>query len=425
MKLWFGMTVMLGAGFSVSVLGQIDVSGEVGRPTEAQNAWQAWKAGNIEEAHRYATSLLKLPQLEPDARHLLFLTSFVMGEYEKALGHYEKIGEDYERRGELDEPVLDAYLHLGRYAEAERFARGRNMPDWRVQTLANRRANPLKVRLSEVSIIPYAEHPLSPYFPAFKSEINETQVIAHMDTGGTFLIMGPERAKRLGIKLVEAGEGYHGATKVPLSCGIAKRFQLGDAVLENVPVGALASLTGPQDFVIFGTNVLQQFLSTLDYPNQRLILSPRDKPEQHDRHLAMLPAERVRVPFYMWGDHYMFARGAVGEHKGLNFFIDSGLVALFPSGEGGLQQAAFSTSREKYVGWGFDEGKLGGPFVSHLPLALGSLSQSKLLLLPGKVGDRDFGGVRIDGLLSHAFLKQYAWTLDFAERDYVFSSKSD
>ncbi len=109
----------------------------------------------------------------------------------------------------------------------------------------------------------------------------------------------------------------------------------------------------------------------------------------------------------------------------MNIFIDSGLVSLHPDGKGGLRQAAFETSRDKFIGWGFDQNKLSGPVESHLPLALGPLSQSKLMVLPGKVGDRDFGSVRIDGLLSHAFLKQYTWTLDFVERDYVFSSKSD
>jgi hypothetical protein len=31
-----------------------------------------------------------------------------------------------------------------------------------------------------------------------------------------------------------------------------------------------------------------------------------------------------------------------------------------------------------------------------------------------------FGGVRIDGLLSHAFTQRYAWTLDFDRRVYSF-----
>jgi hypothetical protein len=31
------------------------------------------------------------------------------------------------------------------------------------------------------------------------------------------------------------------------------------------------------------------------------------------------------------------------------------------------------------------------------------------------------GGISIDGLISHAFLKEYVWTLDFDRMRYVFS----
>ena len=63
-------------------------------------------------------------------------------------------------------------------------------------------------------------------------------------------------------------------------------------------------------------------------------------------------------------------------------------------------------------------------FESDLPLALGALKQEGLLMLPrGKVGTGSFGGVRMHGLLSHAFLSRYAWTLDFGARTYVFCSE--
>ncbi|MHC4153050.1 MAG: hypothetical protein ACYSSP_13280 [Planctomycetota bacterium] len=34
--------------------------------------------------------------------------------------------------------------------------------------------------------------------------------------------------------------------------------------------------------------------------------------------------------------------------------------------------------------------------------------------------DRSFGGVRIDGLISHAFLSKYSWTIDFDKHEYIF-----
>ena len=43
-----------------------------------------------------------------------------------------------------------------------------------------------------------------------------------------------------------------------------------------------------------------------------------------------------------------------------------------------------------------------------------------LALAREKVPASSLGGVRIDGLLSHAFLKNYSWTLDFDKHRYIF-----
>ena len=426
MKSWKVLTI-LGCGINGltgATSGQVGETGQNAAEPYAA-AWEAWQKGEIGLAARLAGDRKSPGGMTDKGRHLRFLTAYVSGDYEDALAHYKQIGIDYERRSDLKQPVLDGLLHLGRYADAESFAREHKMPEWRVEQLGRLREHPLKASLTELTVIPYAAHPLADYFPAFPAELNATELTVHVDTGGTFLIMGKDRAKRLGIEIKTAGKGYHGATPVDMFVGLADSFRLGDAELKNVPVAVLASLSGPQDFVIFGTNVLQQFLSTLDYPNRRLILSPRGDAAQRTRHLAMLPKQRTRVPFYMWGDHYMFARGAVGRHKGLNFFIDSGLVSLHPGGAGGMRQAAFTTSMANLTAWGFAEDDLAkGVVESHLPVALGPLAQTNLLIVPGKVGTTPFGGVQMHGLLSHAFLKRYTWTLDFVKREYVFSGDS-
>lgn len=178
--------------------------------------------------------------------------------------------------------------------------------------------------------------------------------------------------------------------------------------------------TGAQDFVIFGTNVLQRFLSTVDYPSGRLILSERGNAEAERAHRALLDGEAIEVPFYMWGDHYMFARGGVGARRDLTWFIDSGLVSLHPDGRGAVRQAALIGARADYAEWGVDPSRVKDVFELPLPLSLGPLEQGGHLVLARDDGPpaRDLGGVRIDGLLSHAFLSRYAWTLDFDRRVY-------
>jgi hypothetical protein len=44
-----------------------------------------------------------------------------------------------------------------------------------------------------------------------------------------------------------------------------------------------------------------------------------------------------------------------------------------------------------------------------------------LSVAPGRTAPWSrFGGVTIDGLLSQAFLAEYAWTLDFDRHEYTF-----
>lgn len=391
----------------------------------SDKAWQAWRDGNVDEAKSLAAQILSSGGASGEARHLLRLTSFVMVDYEGVIVHCQDIEPSYSRYQELDDPVLNAYLHLGRYADAECFARDRGIAPWRCEVLARWRENPLKAHLSNLTVVPFAEHPLSEFFPGFEVELDGQKVVAHMDTGGTFLFMSPTRAKELGIEVMPGGEGqFHGNREgVPMSHGIVGSFRLGEAVLENVPVIAIPTLVEQQDFIIFGTNVLQQFLSTLDYPSQRLILSPPGDSNQRLNHLAMLPRDHVEIPFYMWGDHYMFARGGVGAHQQLNFFIDSGLVSFHPDASGRRRQAAFVAPRDAFSEWGVDPAEVEkGVFELPLPLSLGPLQQTGLIVIAkdGKWGH--FGGVRIDGLLSHAFLKRYVWTLDFPNIRYIFST---
>jgi len=390
-------------------------------------AWKAWQNGDISQAAEIAAKLAETKSAAPAGQHILFLKAFVTGKYEEALGIYKKIDPAYPKYAELDNVVIDAFRHLGRFPEAEKFAQSRGKEKHVLELLKMLKENPLKVTLDKLTVIPFAKGQLHEFFPDFEVILNGEKVTVHIDTGGTFLHMAPARAEKLGIKLIPGGKAKHGSRSVDIYHGIAKTFRIGDALFENVPVGALASLVGQENFIIFGTSILQQFLSTLDYPNKRLILSPRDNSQLRKDHLALLPADEVKIPFYMAGDHYMFVRGGVGEHRDLNFFIDSGLVSLHP-GKGGIRQAAFTAPPNSFIRWGFKPEEVEKKvFDSHLPLSLGPLEQEGHLVLAGKE-EKDswgkFAEVRIDGLLSHAFLKHYAWTIDFNKRIYIFSSQA-
>ena len=384
--------------------------------TEA--GWNAWEAGDIDRAKLLATK-----SKTADGLHLLILCNSVKGQYDKTLEHYARIETSYARYEELDQTVVNAYLHLGKYDKAKSFAESRKLDQTTQKVLAKRAAMPMKVRLDSVSEIQFVSVPtgqidLTDFFPGFSATINTHHVRAHIDTGGTFLHMNPKRASNLGIQLIEAGVGHHGNTPVKTFFGIADQFRIGNVEIENVPVIALPSLSDGQDFVIFGTNILEHFLATLDYPKKRMILSLRENAKQRQKHLGMLTDKSMEMPFYLWGDHYMFARGGVGDHK-TNFFIDSGLVRIVPNPKGtGLAQVGLWATPENLIMWGLNHK---GVFRSTVKVSLGPKAQPDLLVeAKERVPGSNLGGVRIHGLLSHAFLQRYTWTIDFANQKYHF-----
>jgi hypothetical protein len=299
------------------------------------------------------------------------------------------------------------------------------VPALTVRRLEEHVQRPLHIDLQRVTSVPFAEHPLTELLPAFSAAINGHAVTAHVDTGGTYLVMGPERARALGIDLFEAGRdrAHLNLMRVEICYGIAERFVLGDAVLHNVPVDVLSTLTGDSDLIIFGTNFLEWFLSTVDCRNRRLILSKRGDPAAAEAHRAMLPTHDSTVPFHLWGDHFMFARGGLGARRGLNFFVDSGLTYVVPDGSGGSRQASFATSKKRLKQWGISAADIRqGHFESPAPLTLGPIGQERPLIVAAPAGEQNFGGVRIDGLISHGFLKRYMWTIDFDTREYRFAN---
>ncbi|WP_329427869.1 retropepsin-like domain-containing protein [Streptosporangium sp. NBC_01495] len=384
-------------------------------------AWRAWERGDIDEAERLAAHAD-----ERQHAHLRFLTSYVRGDYEQALTHYEAVRHLRPACTELDEPVAYALLHLDRPAEAHAHVQRRGGKRPMPPDLVARMDHPLSVELDHVTALPFADHALAPYLPAVDATLDGHPVRTHIDTGGTFLVMGTRRADALGIRLTPGGKNHHGTTRTDLYTGTARELTLGDAVLTNVPVEAMPTLRGDQDLVIIGTNVLQRFLATIDHPRGRLLLSRRRDPRQAAGHLALLNdrPELARIPFYLWADHYMFARGGFGTRQDLNFFIDSGLVYVIQEDGSAPRQACLYTTARRYRSWGVSRARAARPhFPVDEPIHLGPLRQDDQFVATTptrRVPWASFGGVRVDGLLSHSFLEKYTWTLDFDRHEYTF-----
>jgi hypothetical protein len=389
-----------------------------------ETGWLHWAVGDILKAQLTAEDILKDSPMYNEAGHLLSLSLFVQGKYQQAVQTFSTIDTTYAEHSDVAAVMVEAYLHLNDLQNAHKLAKKVKRPD--AGYIQQRADKPFSCNANKTFIIPFDNDPNlqipSKFFPSVAGKINGKEVNIGFDTGASFLGIGKEAAEELGISLGFKFIGKHGSRSVTHWRGIAEKLQLGGGlVFKNVPV-AIAESLGQQ--VIFGTNILEQFLATIDYPNSRFILTPRNHKDLYPDHLALLPKKQEILPFYMWGDHYMFAKGSFNKIDNLNFFFDSGLVALRDI-NGKITQAPFTASKKKLISWGFDESKLNNStfFPTEYPLTVKNLIQENTLIWYDMNFEKDinyFGGIRIDGLISHAFFCKYSWTIDFDKHEYIF-----
>ena len=261
--------------------------------------------------------------------------------------------------------------------------------------------------------------------PSVVLELDDQSVEARIDTGGDLLVLSPDVATAVGISPVVTTTGtFAGGAQGSLGYGKLGMMRLGGVTLENVPV-AIAGLDKP----VLGTGLLRQFLATIDYPGNRLVLRPPTTAARTALRAELATADAVEVPFALALTHLIVARGSLDGEAPLTLIVDSGLQD---------EEGARSPRPRKHSpppGSPFRRrprtSARRGPVVS-LCRSAGSLI---ILLAPGPLVQHDLrgfygvfpddwkqpAGFPIDGIVSHGFLRSYAWTLDFQAMTMIFS----
>jgi tetratricopeptide (TPR) repeat protein len=399
--------------FAQSLYGQEDV----------QKALEYWKNGDIEKTQNSVNKILKTSPDNDTATLLQAKILFVQGKYNEAVKCADK-NTLLNKYPDAVNMLIEAYLHLNDYNNAVKIAE--SYKSERTEYLKELADKQLKVIADKTYLIPFVEDAshTSDIIPLTTMYINGVRKSVMFDTGAEYLILGEKIAAELGIKYGHKRTGEHATTKTSVWQAIVDSisFEKGPVLL-NVPAVIMG---GAPDMMIWGTNILEQFLSTIDYPNRRFILTPRKPGTQYEEHFRYLSAKQKTIPFYLWGNHYMFAKGVFAKYDSLNLFFDSGLCAM-GNINGEVKQASFTASKESLLKWGFEPDRLKESTFLPVTDSLGikGLTQPNTLIWYDKnlEKDRSFGGVRIDGLISHSWLKKYSWTIDFDKMEYSFGIK--
>jgi hypothetical protein len=391
------------------------------------------ETGQFERSREMLVPLLHGPERSLEAVHMAARLDYLVGDYASAAAMFlEVLERDPGNARALTGLVLTHY-------QTNEFSHCDELPQ---DVLENVRLPHLDLMLAfgdeapwqlhwaegPATVVPFVE---SEPLPVIEIAINGRHIAAIIDTGGDLLILDSETADSIGIEPVASMMGtFAGGLQSEVGFARADSLWLGGARLSSVPISVLPtrglSLGDRPIEGIVGTAVLRQFLSTMDYPGGMLIL--RERSEEARRAFRAEVAGRVveDVPFYIQSTHFLLTRGSLNGHDGLIFHVDSGLAGdpSFAAPEQTLEYVGIPVPevevRDDIVGGG------GGGFATGAfpieELGLGRLRQRDLV---GSYGAQPPGSYRRlgfiqDGLVSHNFLKSYAWTLDFDGMRMIF-----
>ena len=256
--------------------------------------------------------------------------------------------------------------------------------------------------------------------PEMNLEINGQTVRFLLDTGGDRLYVDEGVANRLGLRTISKRRSKYAYThgeSVDEPLAVADQVKMGAVTVSAVPViVAKWKVLGQSTDGVLTTQMLKQFLSTVDYDQKRITLRERS-PRGRAQLVAALGPSPVEMPFFMSGTQLMFAKGTLAGHAGLDLLLDSGLAASVPIvivdetvRDLALPKTAMPNSKYYLVGLSSHglEGLVRGPAQ-----ALGNVIIEENAYWAN--------GFLWDGLISHQYLRHLgSWTLDFDLMKYFF-----
>jgi hypothetical protein len=404
-------------------IGGLPTGGETAETTAAR---RAHAAGDFDEARRILAPTVARGGASLEAIRGLAELEYLLGNYGGAETLLRQVvaasGKDLERRVDAEAALALVYLQTNRYRDARGLFAGIDdgieLPIWELmKSFGDRPPYAIDWPGGGHATVPFTQT-TTWELPCVEVEVNGRPLEARIDTGGELFTLSSDAAEALGIEPVVTTTGvFGGGARGEVGYGRVESVRLGELHVRDVPVGIMG-LHRP----VIGTGFLRQFLSTLDYPGGRLVLRPRRVPrEPRDEH-------GVDVPFALALTHLLVVRGSLNEREGLTFLVDSGLEddrgAAFAAPADTLADAGIpvpQTARET--------GEYGPGEVT---LEVGRFPIARLGL--GPLVERDTLGMYgvfpaeweqpaefpIHGLISHNFLRNYRWTLDFAAMTMTF-----
>lgn len=242
-----------------------------------------------------------------------------------------------------------------------------------------------------------------------------------LDTGGPDIVLDPDFAREIGLSITGGTTGtFAGGRTAEVREAKVGRIEAGAYVIPELTVAILPArgmlpYKGVRVDGVLGTAFLSRFLSTIDYPHNRLVL---------DRPVLLNPKAGTSVA-RMWlvGDHYVFARGSVNTLENQLFMIDSGLAGGGFGAEAATVEAAHIRTMPEKASTGVG----GGGAVRFIPavadrLCVATACQRDVPAIYTPEGSPLAAfPFHAAGMVSDRFLRHYAVTFDFTAMQLILA----
>ncbi len=402
-------------------------------------AQRLFKVGEFSKSQELLQPLLAGVKPPADATYMAAHIEYLRGHYGQAEKMLESLAANAPvvKRIKAQIGLVFVYYQSNQYSKARNLFKGFEgkiqLALWEMMKgFGDKKPNQIDWKGTNRSIIPFvAADPL----PVISVAINNQQINVFLDTGAEAFYLDETIASSLGIQSIARQiEPYAGGKTIEVGYGRADSLNIGDVLVQSVPVkiGPIQRFSAIFDKPIGGilsTGVLHQFLSTIDYPEGRLILRQKNEKSRNALKKEFEQDTTTELPFVLGLTHFMICKGGINDKDALNIFLDSGLAhstaALLLPKETleyvGIPVPATETIPENkggLAGGGFPVGS----FTAE-KFRLGPLHQDHVAGLYGIFPPQLYHACEfiIDGIISHQFLKKYKWTIDFDSMKMLFS----
>lgn len=403
--------------------------------------------GNFSSASTLLNDLMEKDNPRPDALYLSAQIDYLEGRYDTSEEKYTQLLKEHKEQFGLqaESGLQMVYYQTNQYEKAKNLFKdqaGMENPILdMMKSFGNSKPYEIDWKGKDFTSIPFINTPIGVFVPI---EVNGIKMNAFVDTGGNGLSVDKNKAEELGINSASETQGeFAGGKTGTIGFGKTEKLKLGDVEIKNVPT-MLGSFDAWKDVAGFkeagnvhavvGLNVLQQFISTINFPERKLDLVQRNttgqtKVEDNQKNDIV----EAKIPFTLAGTHYLHAKGKIKNSDGLNMFIDSGFISEEKAGVN-LSKETMNLTKipmpkmkdSKVSGMGGGDFKEGQFDISSYGLKELETKNGIGHYETGEVLDSMFDatGFVTDAMIGENYVKNYKWTIDFDKMTMTFSSVS-